>query len=238
MVVKKIVDNFGKLSKKCLELENNVSCLQEGLKTLKNEQSESFKIVGEKIVNIEDASANQGEKIDKLESDLKKINDHLGAVGAVGNSGISADGRMAVTSDLVNEVTVQIQSKKDRENNIVIFGVIESEDENNDVRKDFDFIEVAKIASICDVSLEKEDVSKLFSLGRRTPNKKRLMLVSFVSLETKRKIMRNLPKLRDQNLSIVVDHDMTPEERRLNRELYLEAKRQEEADLSGTGFIA
>ena len=92
---------------------------------------------------------------------------------------------------------------------------------------------MAKIASICDVSLEKEDVSKLFRLVRRTPNKKRPMLVSFVSLETKRKIMRNLSKLRDQNLSIVVDHDMTPEERRLNRELYLEAKRKEEANLSG-----
>ena len=45
--------------------------------------------------------------------------------------------------------------------------------------------------------------------------------------------MKNLSKLRDQNLSIVVDHDMTPEERKLNRELYLEAKRQEEADSSG-----
>ena len=52
VVVKKTVDNVGKLSKKCLELENNASCLQEGLKTLKNEQSESFKIVGEKIVNM------------------------------------------------------------------------------------------------------------------------------------------------------------------------------------------
>ena len=110
---------------------------------------------------------------------------------------------------------------------------MESEDDDTNVRKAHDLSEIVRLASVWEVKLESQGVLKIFRIGKRLQGKSRPMLVSLASLEVKRSIMRNLQRLRENYMDITVVHGMTPEERRMNRELYLEAKRREgEEDLS------
>ena len=251
VVVKKLVDNVGKLTMKCSEIEKNVSELHTEVVNIKEEQKENFKMVDEKMASIGEqlesimplnekmnnlAAAYVGleNSIVKLEEDIKNANDRLNMVEA-DSHGPDREGAkgLTVTNEIVNEVNVQIQSKKDRENSIIVFNVVESEASDSGTRKEFDLSEIIKIASVCGIKLVRHEVTKLFRLGKKDQNKRRPLLVSFSSLEIKRNLMKNLSKLRDQSVNVTVDHDMTPEERRLNQKLYMEAKRLEEENPSG-----
>ena len=52
VVVKKLVDNVGKLTKKCFELEKNVTDLHAEVQTVKKEHKESYKVLDEKMICI------------------------------------------------------------------------------------------------------------------------------------------------------------------------------------------
>ena len=127
----------------------------------------------------------------------------------------------------MTNVVSEINERKARENNMIIYGAEESKSQLKTEKLKKDTATLNKIAEICDVDVEGEDVQKIIRLGPKKENAVRPILVSFSSSETKKSLLRNAYKLKqqeDEYKDISLSHDMTKAERMEVKKLLAEAK--------------
>lgn len=140
------------------------------------------------------------------------------------------------------EVLTEINQRKARENNIIIFNIKECESDEPEVRKQEDKIFVDALCNIMDT--DKEHVVTILRLGKRIEDegedgriKTRPLKVVFMDLHTKAMFMGNLRNLAKETRAdikkISVTHDMTQDERKVRKEKVTEAKSRNEKNQSG-----
>lgn len=122
-------------------------------------------------------------------------------------------------------VLKEINDHKSRENNIVIYGVPESESGEFRERIDQDKTFVKSFIQVCGVSVQ-EDEYKVYRLGRLNLDRKRPMLLRFVNANIKPALFRKLTNLHDKDeyKDIRVANDLTKKEREQEADLWRKAK--------------
>ena len=164
-------------------------------------------------------------KADK--EDIKKLEERIGKVEE--KQKIS-DEKPSTSSATPNEVLREVKEREARINNAVFFRAPESNATKMEdkIREDRQLLK--EIGKICQESLEDADVAKVTRIGKKgeTP---RPMLVTFCNEDKKRRLFRNLQKLRDgpDNLKMISgQHDLTVQQREEEKKMREEAKKKEE----------
>ncbi|XP_062589095.1 uncharacterized protein LOC134250751, partial [Saccostrea cucullata] len=135
----------------------------------------------------------------------------------------------------VSAVLSEINERKNRECNMIIYGIEESDSDNKEVRRTNDGDKVKEIAEVCEVNVADESTIKLMRLGKFNKDKKRRpLLVTFSTPEKKVEFFKRGGKLRENiELSEVrLANDLTRTERENEKKLYMKAK---ELNKNGSG---
>ena len=124
----------------------------------------------------------------------------------------------------------ELQERKNRENNIVIYGVSEIESRSREERTQHDLTQTVEILSNCKTTVEKEEIKKIIRLGKYDKDKKnRPILLTLQDSEKKGDIFKGAINLKDtekwQNVRLA--NDLTRAERENERELLEIAKEKE-----------
>ena len=127
------------------------------------------------------------------------------------------------------------KARKDRRNNIIVFGIKENQATNQKDKQTEDIREIKKILNeFCEVHLKEEDVAKVIHMGKYSESNKRPVIMTIKTEEKKKEIFKNLQKLRRSDENITISHDLTQKQRKELQELISEAKRKEECDTSSS----
>ncbi|XP_051171924.1 uncharacterized protein LOC127288489 [Leptopilina boulardi] len=105
------------------------------------------------------------------------------------------------------EQSIQYLQKKDREKNLIMFGVEESENEDL-------LVKVLSVFSSTEINIEKEDIHSIKRLGFNRGT--RPLMIQFNALQPKILIFINVVKLRNLNLSVT--NDLSKEQRMERKE--------------------
>ena len=137
--------------------------------------------------------------------------------------------------EIMETLMMEVNERKNREGNIIFFGVPEINMVNKEDRNNKDISHVKEMAAACGVILEEEDVKAVRRLGKFDTNKmKRPLLTTLKSPTKKINIFRNANKLKDTRYKEVrITNDLTKAERDREKELYISAKKMQENDQSG-----
>lgn len=127
---------------------------------------------------------------------------------------------------LMSTVLTEINERKRREVNIVVYGSKECKSQSTEERVKYDMDVVKKIFVVCEAKLEEGNIAKVIRLGRYTSDKAdRPILVAFDKIERKQELFKNIHKLRESTVSeLRISNDLTKTEREMDKKLYEEAK--------------
>ena len=147
-----------------------------------------------------------------------------------------------MAKQVVNQTNQVIAERDNRENNIMLFNVKESNSQSPEERKEDD---KGIFEDICRVVVDKVlPINKIVRLGQKTTNndgnsKVRPIKVCFTTGFDKRKFMSNLYKLKDATeelKTIRIQHDLSPDERELTKTLLAEAYNKNQSE-NPTNFL-
>ena len=130
----------------------------------------------------------------------------------------------------------ELNERKQRELNLVIYGVKESDSEIREDRIYYDRQKVREIGAKCDVILHTEDIGKTVRLGKFDKDRrKRPILVTLKSLDSKRNILRGARNLKDEDSNselraVRIANDLTRAEREQEKQLFTKAKELQEQE--------
>lgn len=127
------------------------------------------------------------------------------------------------------EVMKEIKEREERMNNAIFFKVKESKAANADERMKDDKEIMKEIGKVCQESIKKEDIIKAIRIGKKS-EQPRPLKVTFKDHDKKRRLFRNLNKLRDgpdHLKAINGTHDLTQSQRKAEKALQEEAKELE-----------
>ena len=100
----------------------------------------------------------------------------------------------------IKETDVEERARKDRRNNMVIFGIKECEAVSGKEKQEIDLKEVQKILKdCCEVELKQDNVAKVIRMGKYTEGKKRPIIITIVREEKKKEIFKNLHLVKKIN---------------------------------------
>jgi hypothetical protein len=140
------------------------------------------------------------------------------------------------TVETVKETVKEVNERRARESNMILFNAPEPNTNLKEERKSQD-IEVVRhlCTNICQIDINPdEDISKAIRLGKKKEDgAPRPLLVVFTEVDKKKSVFRNLNKLKGAKTpynKISVTHDMTPNEREESKKLHQEAKEKEDND--------
>jgi len=194
-----------KIEEKCKEMAKK---FDERLKTIEKSLKEKC--------NKEEVLAVVREEMDKRSSQVN-----------VEEPIVTADKEKRTGSN-VQEVLDEIQERKNREANIVIYGVQECESSSRDSRMQHDIEHVVEITEVCDAKVDESDISRVFRLGKYDKEKttQRPLLVKFKKTESKTKIFKGIKKTSgdEKFKDIRVANDLTKTERENDRKMHDQAK--------------
>ena len=131
--------------------------------------------------------------------------------------------------------TQEIRDKEDRRNNIILYGVPESQPGSYEevMKHDHEYF-LQMCEEVFGLDVTREDVKKLYRIGRRGATA-RPLLIQLTSGMLKNNIMETTFKLRktDKYKQVIVAHDMTKMEREQCKRLVEEAKERETEETTG-----
>ena len=134
----------------------------------------------------------------------------------------------SILKQAMEEKNSEDKHEEERKRNIVVFNLQECPSNDLEERKAADITLFTNIcSSVSEVILQKGDTIQAKRLGKRGDNETpRPFLISVKSEEIKRKIFRNLHRLKDNETfkDISMSHDMTKEERQKTKQLVEKAK--------------
>ena len=120
----------------------------------------------------------------------------------------------------VTAVISEINERKSRECNMIIYGIKESESEDKEMRRNHDREHVERVAETCDVSLEEDSITKIIRLGKYSAEKKsRPLLVAFTHPGKKVEFFKGGSNLRESARfkDVRLANDLTRTEREVEK---------------------
>jgi ribosomal protein L33 len=136
----------------------------------------------------------------------------------------------------LNELVGELNERKLRENNLIVYGVNETITTERTTRQEHDMERARKITQICDKNLGNEDVVKIIRLGKfEKTNPTRPLLVSLKSADMKAKIFKGAKSLieNEEYKNVKLANDLTKTERETEKQLYARARELTEKESSG-----
>ena len=138
---------------------------------------------------------------------------------------------------IVNKSIKEMEQRKSRRPNMVIFQYPENKSQLRETRQKHDLDLIRSMENALEMDLETE-ICKIHRLGKIKEDSTRPLLVSFKDENTKRELFGQLQSLKEcptPLCDISVQHDMTPTERDESKELFDIAKSKQE--LAGGKWI-
>ncbi len=130
-----------------------------------------------------------------------------------------------------SEYTIrELNDRREREPNLIIFNAAEPKTNLKAERENKDKTLFVEICEQCESNITDTDVTKVIRLGtKRTEGKPRPLLIALANKDLKRDLFRNLSKLKGSDYEdIRIVHDMTKREREETiKEMYETAKKME-----------
>lgn len=155
---------------------------------------------------------------------------------AEGQVNSSSQGQGFRPSSLMDEVN----DRKARENNIVVYGVPEEASNNRTEEQEHDERFVQKVLSSCGVDDSTDKIRKVFRLGKlKVAGKQRPLLVQFRETQIKSDLYKNISRLKNEPEmnNITIRNDLTRLERQQEADLRREAKNMtEQAQTDGVVY--
>ena len=186
---------------------------------------------------------NYEQRICELEEEIKKKCDRDEVVRIVEDSIARAanakssqpEDRNDSNPEIVESLMSEVNERKIRENNVVMFGLPEINMENREDRTKRDIKLVGEVAQSCGITIEDDDVKSVRRLGKYDANKmKRPLLLTLRKPEKKRELFKKAEGMKGTKFNDVrISNDLTKAERDKERELFNSAKRMQEQDHSG-----
>jgi len=138
----------------------------------------------------------------------------------------------------VNVVLAEMNERKQREPNIIIYGQEECNSADRETRAKHDQKIAIEVSEACSTTITEEDIVKTMRLGKFDKEKEestRPLLIQFKDKETKSKIFKNIKKLRtiQKFEETSISNDLTVAERENEKVLKGKAKDLTEAEQSG-----
>jgi hypothetical protein len=183
-------------------------------------------------------------EIVKEELELNSCNEHM--VKKIVEEVITGEGKNLQSEILARErqpkketvstVIDELNERKTKEKNLLIFGLKENVSEILQEREGHDIENILQLFKDAKITLEQENIQRTQRLGKFDKEKAcRPLLVQLQSVEAKITLFKNihymkaLPKYKDINVS----NDLTKTERARKKELWEEAKKMKDKDDSG-----
>lgn len=172
------------------------------------------------------------EKCDRKE--VEKIVEEAVAK-AIGSKSKQSEERNDSNPEMMESLISEVNERKTRESNVVLFGLPEINIENREDRTKRDIKITNEVARSCGVEMEEDDIQSIRRLGKYDAKKmKRPLLITLKRPEKKRELFRMAAKLKDTKYNDVrVSNDLTKTEREKERELFNVAKNMQDQDQSG-----
>ena len=86
----------------------------------------------------------------------------------------------------LQEKETEEKARKDRRNNIIVFGIKENQATNQKGKQAEDIREIKKILNeFCEIHLKEQDVAKVICMGKYTESKKRPVIMTIKTEEKK-----------------------------------------------------
>ena len=139
----------------------------------------------------------------------------------------------------VNVVLAEMNERKQREPNIIIYGQEECNSADRETRAKHDQKIAIEVSEACSTTITEEDIVKTMRLGKFDKEKEestRPLLIQFKDKETKSKIFKNIKKTANNKKKIEetsISNDLTVAERENEKVLKGKAKDLTEAEQSG-----
>ncbi|CAC5382826.1 unnamed protein product [Mytilus coruscus] len=138
--------------------------------------------------------------------------------------------------ETVTNVLEEINERKSRENNLIVFGIPEIDDESKEVRDNTDKEKLNELFTDCKIKLDKENLKTVKRLRKFNKEKlNRPILVKLPSAEPKITLFRNIHyiKTNPKYEKVGVSNDLTQAEREQEKRFWDQARRQTEEEVSG-----
>jgi hypothetical protein len=151
--------------------------------------------------------------------------------------------------EAMNRKIAELRDSESRVRNIIVHGIMETDDNDSAVRKEKDTAYIRDLAefissdssavqNVVRVGIRRDVTNASNSVGSSVKPRPRPVKIMMKNVESKKNFMRNLPKLRQIEPSskfadISVSQDMTQGERELHREKVSEAKAKNEKETMG-----
>lgn len=213
------------IEKRVAENENKIA----GIKLTLKDQSDILDDVHKKVDSAEQKFEQMGTdqllRIEKLEETMKKIQDSNNSSPVVQTT----DSQIPVKNqnEIITLATREFYNQQNREKNVILFNVPETDAVNE--RKTHDLSELKKITRLCEIELKDDQLEKISRIGEKKNDRSaRPILVTFLLVDTKINLLKNLHKLKDKNVDIKITNDLTVEQRKERKKLIDEAKRRNE----------
>ena len=208
----------------CAECESKVMKNLREDRVVEERCAEFLKTMENRIVNLEQEMS----KRPTTQQVQEIVHSAVGSTNASGSEG-PLQGSVAVPAKVLEDtVNKKIRENADRDRNIVIFNVEESESEDAKERKEADVKYCQELVDVIEGNAD--DIVKVTRIGKRdehSEHKRRPMKVILKDSDSKRSIMRNLSKLKNADEKfkrVSVTNDLTTSEREAHKEKLEEAK--------------
>ena len=139
-----------------------------------------------------------------------------------------------VQSESMTSVLSEVNERKERELNLIMYGLKECSSTNREERIQHDKEKVKEVFKVCDVDVQDKDMTKIIRLGKYHEEKNnRPILISLKSIAMKKNILKGAWKLSKTNKELSEEHirisnDLTKSERDHEKQLHLKAKELQE----------
>lgn len=153
---------------------------------------------------------------------------------------VGKDGR-SFPGDPTEQAVKEIRDSENRKANIVIFKAAESEFEDIEDRKNYDFGIIKDLMALNKININRSCVGNIVRLGQRRAEGPRPLLVTFTSVEEKINFLKNtrsdLMSTSEKFKNVFVKHDMTLREKETSIKLGHLAKEKNEANQDQSFFF-
>ena len=197
----------GKINTTFQEFEAKLADMEGRLKTAELER----KILAAKVESYETKSNQVTNKIVGMEKEIES-------------------GMEKAKKEVKDEVAEELKEREERSENVVIYGLVEADEDEAERRKEHDKGKMEALAKEIGVSLEGEVEVRFRAGKKREDGKPRPMIVRIEREETRQRLLSNARKLarKEEWRSVFVAHDLTWKQREEAR--MEEKKLREEAD--------
>ena len=140
--------------------------------------------------------------------------------------------------ETINTVMDEINERKARENNLIIFGLEELKSETKQERLEHDDQQVKQLFADCKITLHEDNIKKTRRLGKydsKSETSSRPLMVNMQSVEAKLMLFKNIHQIKNvpKYKTVNVSNDLTKAERENEKKLWIEAKKLQEKEESG-----